>query len=41
MIKDIEKKMKENAKNNTLTEDEVWELSDKLAELKEMLTADK
>merc|ERR1712054_645703 len=41
MIKDIEKKLKENAKNNTLTDEEVWEMSDKLAELKEMLKADK
>merc|ERR1711998_707888 len=40
MIKDIEKKMKDNAKKNNLSEEEVWELSDKLAELKEML-ADK
>merc|ERR1711937_9826 len=40
-IKDIEKKMKDNAKKNNLSEEEVWELSDKLAELKEMLTADK
>merc|ERR1719265_1498182 len=40
-IKDIEKKLKENAKKNNLSEEEVWELSDKLAELKEMLTADK
>merc|ERR1712139_353701 len=40
MIKDIEKKMKDHAKKNNLTEEEVWELSDKLAELKEML-ADK
>merc|ERR1719333_1475400 len=38
MIKDIEKKMKDNAKKNNLSEEEVWELSDKLAELKEMLT---
>merc|ERR1711982_87734 len=38
-IKDIEKKLKENAKKNNLAEEEVWELSDKLAELKEMLTA--
>merc|ERR1739848_716279 len=37
IIKEIEKKLKENAKNNTLTDEEVWELSDKLAELKEML----
>merc|ERR1711937_898610 len=40
-IKDIEKKMKDNAKKNNLSEEEVWELSDRLAELKEMLTADK
>merc|ERR1712025_738493 len=40
-IKDIEKKLKDNAKKNSLAEEEVWELSDKLAELKEMLTADK
>merc|ERR1711871_1299579 len=39
-IKDIEKKLKDNAKKNNLAEEEVWELSDKLAELKEML-ADK
>merc|ERR1711967_54895 len=41
MIKDIEKKMKDNAKKKNLSEEEVWELSDKLAELKEMLTAEK
>merc|ERR1711985_55997 len=40
MIKDIEKKLKDNAKKKNLSEEEVWELSDKLAELKEML-ADK
>merc|ERR1711908_240387 len=39
-IKEIEKKMKDNAKKNNLSEEEVWELSDRLAELKEML-ADK
>merc|ERR1711871_1461237 len=39
-IKDIEKKLKDNAKKKNLAEEEVWELSDKLAELKEML-ADK
>merc|ERR1719199_2114131 len=37
-IKDIEKKLKDNSKKNNLAEEEVWELSDKLAELKEMLT---
>merc|ERR1711903_158237 len=36
-IKEIEKKLKDNAKKNNLSEEEVWELSDKLAELKEML----
>merc|ERR1711975_123706 len=41
MIKDIEKKLKDNAKKKNLTDDEMWELSDKLAELKEMLSADK
>merc|ERR1719440_1441623 len=41
MIKDIEKKLKDHAKKNNLGEEEVWELSDKLAELKELLTADK
>merc|ERR1712147_388001 len=37
-IKDIEKKLKENTKNKKLSEEEMWELSDKLAELKQMLT---
>merc|ERR1711937_360055 len=41
MIKDIEKKMKDHKKNNNLSEEEMWELNDKLAELKEMLTASK
>merc|ERR1712178_59265 len=41
MIKDIEKKLKDNAKKKNLTDDEMWELSDKLAELKEMLSCDK
>merc|ERR1712147_111257 len=40
-IKDIEKKLKDNAKNNNLSEEEMWELSDKLAELKQLLTASK
>jgi elongation factor 3 len=34
-IKDLEKKLKDNKKNKTLTDEEVWELEDKLAELKE------
>merc|ERR1711937_500152 len=33
-IKDIEKKLKANAKNKNLSDEEVWELQDKLAELK-------
>merc|ERR1739844_521676 len=41
LIKEIEKKLKENAKKKNLNEEEVWELGDKLAELKEQLTADK
>merc|ERR1719267_15026 len=40
-IKDIEKKLKDHAKKKNLSDDEVWELSDKLAEYKEMLTAEK
>merc|ERR1711981_1551151 len=34
-IKDIEKKLKSAKKDNTLSEAEMWELSDQLAELKE------
>merc|ERR1719326_1606906 len=41
MIKDIEKKLKDHAKNKTLSDEEMWELSDKLAELKQILTASK
>merc|ERR1712193_48464 len=37
MIKDIEKKLKDHAKKNNLSEEEMWELTDKLAELKELL----
>jgi elongation factor 3 len=33
-IKDIEKRLKEHKKKNTLSEAEMWELQDKLAELK-------
>merc|ERR1712045_803795 len=36
-IKDVEKKLKDNKKNNTLSEEEVWELQDRLEELKAML----
>merc|ERR1712176_91640 len=38
-IKDIEKKIAANKKKPTLTEEEGWELGDKLEELKAMLTA--
>merc|ERR1719420_1130689 len=40
-IKDIEKKLKDNKKKNTLSEEDAWELSDRLAELKDILTAGK
>merc|ERR1712139_592096 len=36
-FKDAEKKMKDHSKNKNLTEEEVWALQDKLAELKERL----
>merc|ERR1712139_178616 len=36
-IKDVEKKMKDHTKNKNLTEEEVWALQDKLAELKDRL----
>merc|ERR1712013_673554 len=36
-IKDIEKALKDNKKTKTKTDDEVWELEDKLNELKESL----
>merc|ERR1712232_821779 len=36
-IKDIEKKLKEQKKKPTLSDEEMWELSDRLAELTEML----
>merc|ERR1711968_125827 len=37
--KDAKKKMKDNAKKKNLTDDEMWELQDKLTELKEKLSA--
>merc|ERR1719515_634351 len=40
-IKDIEKKLKENKKKNTLSEEDAWELSDRLEELKSQLEAKK
>merc|ERR1712166_1676013 len=36
-IKDLEKKLKDGQKKGTLTEEEVWEIQDKLVELKEKL----
>merc|ERR1712226_1553899 len=38
MIKDIEKKIKDGKKKKTLTDEEMWELEDKLNELKESMT---
>jgi len=40
-IKDIEKKLKEHKKKNNLSEEDSWDLSDRLAELKQMLEAAK
>mmetsp|Transcript_1930 Transcript_1930/g.4896 ORF Transcript_1930/g.4896 Transcript_1930/m.4896 type:complete len:1044 (-) Transcript_1930:313-3444(-) len=37
-IKDLEKKVKEGKKKSTLTEEECWEIDDKIKELKESLT---
>merc|ERR1712070_73354 len=37
-VKDIEKKLAANKKNNSLDEETMWALSDRLAELKNMLT---
>merc|ERR1719431_194367 len=39
MLKDIEKKLKDGKKKKTLTDEEMWELEDKLNELKESLKA--
>merc|ERR1712056_55391 len=41
MIKEIEKKLKDNKKKNNLSDEEKWEMEDKLNELKEALTASK
>merc|ERR1712232_1270305 len=41
LIKDIEKKLKDHKKKNNLSEEEVWELGDKLADLKDMLESQK
>merc|ERR1711957_333321 len=40
-IKEIEKKIKENKKKNSLSEEDAWELSDRLEELKGQLEAKK
>merc|ERR1712232_401413 len=40
-IKDIDKKLKEHKKKNTLSEEDVWEIGDRLAELQSMLEASK
>merc|ERR1711976_742975 len=37
-IKDIEKKIKDQKKTKTMTDEEMWDLTDKLTELKEQLT---
>merc|ERR1712113_310535 len=36
-VRDVQKKLNDNKKNNNLTEEEVWELQDRLEELKAML----
>merc|ERR1712183_118698 len=41
LIKDIEKKLKDQKKKNNLSEGEVWELGDKLAEMKDLLESQK
>jgi len=38
MLKDVEKKLKDGKKKKTLTDEEMWELEDKLNELKERLS---
>jgi excinuclease UvrABC helicase subunit UvrB len=40
-IKEIEKKLKDHKKKNTLSDEEVWELGDKLEELKNALEGQK
>jgi elongation factor 3 len=41
LIKEIEKKLKDNKKKNNLSDEDKWEMEDKLNELKEALTASK
>jgi hypothetical protein len=40
-IKDLEKKLKDGKKKKTLTEDEIWEMEDKLAALNKELEESK
>merc|ERR1712066_667711 len=40
-IKDLEKKLKDGKKKKTLTEEETWEIEDKLNELKEQIKEEK
>jgi elongation factor 3 len=40
-IKDLEKKLKDGKKKKTLTDEEMWEIEDKLNELKDQLVKDK
>merc|ERR1711975_34366 len=40
-IKDVEKKLKDGKKKKTLTDEEMWELEDKLNELKEQIKGEK
>merc|ERR1712054_611684 len=40
-MKDIDKKLKDNKKKNNLSEEDVWELGDRMEELKQMLEAQK
>merc|ERR1712118_58493 len=40
-MKDIEKKLKEHKKKNNLSDEDAWELSDRITELKAMLEAAK
>merc|ERR1712029_1151163 len=40
-VKDIEKKLKDGKKKKTLTDEEMWEMEDKLNELKEQLKDEK
>merc|ERR1711964_88197 len=37
MLKDLEKKLKDGKKKGLLTDDEMWELEDKITELKEAM----